>query len=385
MAWSSAMPACRAGQAGSSFASASILGDVVEESDGDLMGDGVNIAARLEGVCEPGGICLSEDAYRQVRDKLKESFVDLGEKALKNIARPVRVFALGAAAVAASRGSAIPSSQRMPDEATIAAPEKGRPARRARTLMALAGLATVLLAAGVAGLWIWREDKPVVRGAGSPGLTAEVAASHPSIVVMPLANLSGDPAQDYFADGLTEDIISALGRFPDITVISRGAAFAYKGKSVRPDEIGRELNVAYLVDGSVRKTGDRARVSVELLETARATVLWTERYDREIKDLFTIQDEIARQIAGALSVRLTTLQLARSASKPPSNLEAYDLVLRGRDLLRTRSRVAQSEARRLFERSIELDQSYAPAYAGLGRRRRAGGGRRLDEATPTRR
>ena len=233
--------------------------------------------------------------------------------------------------------------------------------------MALAGLATFLLAAGVVGLWIWREDKPVVRGAGSPGSTAEVAASHPSIVVMPLANLSGDPAQDYFADGLTEDIISALGRFPDITVISRSAAFAYKGKSARPDEIGRELNVAYLVDGSVRKTGDRARVSVELLETARATVLWTEQYDREIKDLFTIQDEIARQIAGALSVRLTTLQLARSASKPPSNLEAYDLVLRGRDLLRRDSRVAQSQARRLFERAIELDQGYAPAYAGLGR------------------
>ena len=183
---------------------------------------------------------------------------------------------------------------------------------------------------------------------------------------MPLANLSGDQAQDYFADGLTEDIIASLGRFPDITVISRSAAFAYKGKSARPDEIGRELNVAYLVDGSVRKTGDRARVSVELLETARATVLWTERYDREIKNLFTIQEEIARQIAGALSVRLTTLQLARSASKPPSNLEAYDLVLRGRDLLRRDSRVAQSEARRLFARSIELDQGYAPAYAGLG-------------------
>ena len=139
-----------------------------------------------------------------------------------------------------------------------------------------------------------------------------------------------------------------------------------QGKSARPNEIGRELNVAYLVDGSVRKTGDRARVSVELLETARATVLWTERYDREIKNLFTIQEEIARQIAGALSVRLTTLQLARSASKPPSNLEAYDLVLRGRDLLRRDSRVAQSEARRLFARSIELDQGYAPAYAGLG-------------------
>ena len=343
------------------------VGDVVEESDGDLMGDGVNIAARVEAIAEPGGICLSEDAYRQVRDKIEATFADLGDKTLKNIARPVRVFALGAAAVSVSRGSAIPSSQRMPDEATIAAPEKGHPARPARTLMAFAVLATFLLAAGVGSLWIWSEAKPVVRGAGSRGSTAEVAANRPSIVVMPLANLSGDPAQDYFADGLTEDIIAALGRFPDITVISRGAAFAYKAKSVRPDEIGRELNVAYLVDGSVRKTGDRARVSVELLETARATVLWTEQYDREIKDLFTIQDEIARQIAGALSVRLSALQLARGASKPPSNLETYDLVLRGRDLLRRSSRAADSEARQLFERAIELDSGYAPAYTGLGR------------------
>ena len=166
------------------------------------------------------------------------------------------------------------------------------------------GLLAFLLAAGAAALWIWREDKPVVPVAGSPVGTAEVAASHPSIVVMPLANLSGDAAQDYFADGLTEDIIGALGRFPDITVISRGAAFAYKGKSAHPKEIGRELNVGYLVDGSVRKTGDRVRVSVELLDAARATVLWTQQYDRETKDLLTIQDEIARQIAGALSVRL---------------------------------------------------------------------------------
>jgi adenylate cyclase len=343
------------------------LGDVVEESDGDLMGDGVNIAARLEGVCEPGSVYLSEDAYRQVRDKLKESFVDLGEKALKNIARPVRVFALGGAAVDGAGGSAIPSSRRMRDEETIAAPEMGRPARRARTHMALAGLATFLLACGVVSLWIWREDKPVIRGGGSAGSTAQVAASHPSIVVMPLANLSDDPAQDYFADGLTEDIIAALGRFPDITVISRSAAFAYKAKSARPSAIGRELNVAYLVGGSVRKTGDRARVSVELLDTARETVLWTEHYDREIEHLSTIQDEIARQIAGALSVRLSSLQRARAASRPPSNLEAYDLVLRARDLLRRSSRAADSEARQLFARAIELDSSYAPAYAGLGR------------------
>jgi class 3 adenylate cyclase/TolB-like protein len=342
------------------------VGDVVEESDGDLMGDGVNIAARLQTVAKPGAICLSEDAYRQVRDRLKESFTDLGEKPLKNIARPVRVFGVGAAAIAAVPESATPPLQRSPVETTPTAPKSDSAVRRASILMILVGLAALLVAAGAVGLWTWRGDKLVATGAGSPASTLQVAPSHPSIVVMPLANLSGDPAQDYFADGLTEDIISALGRFPDITVISRSAAFAYRVKPARPSVIGRELNVAYLVDGSVRKTGDRARISVELLDTARETVLWTEQYDREIKDLSTIQDEIARQIAGALSVRLSALQVARAASKPPSSLEAYDLVLRGRDLLRRDSRAAISEARRLFERAIELDQGYASAYAGLG-------------------
>ncbi|MBV9287569.1 MAG: tetratricopeptide repeat protein, partial [Hyphomicrobiales bacterium] len=239
--------------------------------------------------------------------------------------------------------------------------------RRGSIIALSAGVAVLLVAAGAAGLWNWRADNPVALGGGSPASNLKFALSHPSIVVMPLANLSGDPARDYFADGLTEDIIAALGRFPDITVISRSAAFAYRAKSERPSVIGRELNVAYLVDGSVRKTGDSARVSVELLDTTRETVLWTEQYDREIKDLPTIQDEIARQIAGALSVRLSALQLARAASKPPRNLEAYDLVLRGRDLTRRDSRAAQSQARQLFERAIELDPNSAPAFAGLGR------------------
>ena len=318
------------------------LGDVVEESDGDLMGDGVNIAARLEGVCDPGGVCLSGAAYEPVRDKVKETFVDLGEKELKNIARPVRVYALGPPTTAA---------------------ENRVTSRRA---LMLAGLAALVVVAAVVGFWTWRGDKPFAGGVGTPASTSEAASGHPSIAVMPLANLSGNPAQDYFADGLTEDIISALGRFPELTVISRTAASAYKGKSARPETIGRELNVAYLVDGSVRKSGDRTRISVQLLDTARATLLWTEQYDREIKDVLTIQDDIARQIAGALSVRLNALQLARSASKPPSNLEAYDLVLRGRDLSEG-NRGAQSEARRLFERAIELDPGYAAAYAGLGR------------------
>jgi adenylate cyclase len=323
------------------------LGDVVEEADGDLMGDGVNIAARLEGICEPGAICLSEDAYRQVKGRLDLAITDLGQTQLKNIADPIRVYSLEVGKPAQAR----PVTEAKPPQ----------PKKRSRLALLAAGFAALLVVIAASGWWLVASNRPAI-------VTSPPAeAARLSLVVLPFANLSGDPAQDYFADGLTEDVISALGRFPDMTVISRSAAFAYKGKSARPDEIGRELNVAYLVDGSLRKSGDRVRISMELLETARATLLWTEQYDRDIKDLFTIQDEIARQIAATLSVRLTALQLARLTSKPPSNLEAYDLVLRGRDLSRRDSRAAQSQARQLFGRAIELDQGYAPAYAGLGR------------------
>ena len=323
------------------------LGDVVEESDGDLMGDGVNIAARLEGVAKPGTIYLSEQAYWQVKQRLDIKVSDLGLAQLKNIAEPIHVYSLEVGQPAQAR----PVTEAKPPQ----------PQKRSRLALLAAGFAALLVVIAASGWWLVASNRPAI-------VTSPPAeAARLSLVVLPFANLSGDPAQDYFADGLTEDVISALGRFPDMTVISRSAAFAYKGKSARPDEIGRELNVAYLVDGSLRKSGDRVRISMELLETARATLLWTEQYDRDIKDLFTIQDEIARQIVATLSVRLTALQLARLTSKPPSNLEAYDLVLRGRDLSRRDSRAAQSQARQLFERAIELDQGYAPAYAGLGR------------------
>jgi len=282
-----------------------------------------------------------------VKRRLDLAVTDLGQTQLKNIADPIRVYSLEVGKPAQAR----PVTEAKPPQ----------PKKRSRLALLAAGFAALLVVIAASGWWLIASNRPAI--VKSP----PAEAARLSLVVLPFANLSGDPAQDYFADGLTEDVISALGRFPDMTVISRSAAFAYKGKSARPDEIGRELNVAYLVDGSLRKSGDRVRISMELLETARATLLWTEQYDRDIKDLFTIQDEIARQIVATLSVRLTALQLARLTSKPPSNLEAYDLVLRGRDLSRRDSRAAQSQARQLFERAIELDQGYAPAYAGLGR------------------
>jgi TolB-like protein/Flp pilus assembly protein TadD len=182
-----------------------------------------------------------------------------------------------------------------------------------------------------------------------------------------LEALGAEGGSDYFADGLTEDIISALGRFRDLSVMSLGAVFAYKGKHPPPAEVGRDLKVRYVVEGFIRRGPERIRVSVSLTDTNRSVVLWSEKYDTEPKDIFAVQDQITRRISGALAVRVTSLEVAKSAANPPSNLEASDLVLRGRDLLARLTRSANAQARDLFEQAIELDPNYPPAYVGLGR------------------
>jgi adenylate cyclase len=207
------------------------FGDVVEEADGDLMGDGVNIAARLEGIAEPGGLCLSSAAYEQVRDKVKEAFSDLGEKALKNIARPVRAYGLNTGSRVTAQPYAAP------------APEKS----------------------------------------GAP---------RHSIVVLPFANLSGDASQDYFVDGVTESLTTDLSRPNGMVVIGRNSAFTYKGKAVDLRQIGRELNVRYVLEGSVQRAGGRMRVNVQLVDAETGNHLWAERFDKTLADLFDMQDEI---------------------------------------------------------------------------------------------
>jgi adenylate cyclase len=212
------------------------LGDVVEEADGDLMGDGVNIAARLEGIAEPGTICLSEDAYRQVREKLKYEFVDLGEKALKNIARPIGAYAIKA------------GSERAVPALSASAPNEQGPPRL-------------------------------------------------SIVVLPFANMGSDPEQEYFADGVTESLTTDLSRIGDFFVIGRNTAFTYKGRPVDLKQIGRELNVRYVLEGSVQRAGNRMRVSVQLIDAESAHHLWAERFDKPLADLFDMQDEIVSRLA----------------------------------------------------------------------------------------
>ena len=301
------------------------LGDVIVEGD-DLYGDGVNVAARLEGICDPGGVAIAANAYEQVRTKVKLAFVDRGEHRVKNIARPVRVWALDLR----SHG--------------IAVRRRKLPAAR----LAAAAAALVLLA-GAALAYLQYFQKP-----------KEVAAA--TIAVLPFANQSGDAKRDYFSDGVTEDIINALGRFSGVRVSARNAVQAYKGKGAAPEEISRDLGVRYLVQGSVREAGGRLRVAVELSDAMKGTVLWSERYEGEGKQVFDIQDRIVRNVVGALAVKVTSLEQQRAAAKPPESLEAYDLVLRAREQLQHIERAANREARALAAQALRLSPRYAEAH-----------------------
>jgi adenylate cyclase len=327
------------------------VGDIIGEA-GDIFGDGVNVAARLESLCEPGGVCISRAVRDQVRDKLSITFDDLGEQQVKNIARPVRTFGLSPSAIAA-----IP--ELAPNEPTTSE-RRGRP-------WIIAALMAVTLAAGGGAWWMARAPVPTAQPAvPAPTTTVPIGAARASIAVLPLDALGAESGSDYFAEGLTEDIISALGRFRDLSVMSRGAVSAYQGKHPTPGEVGRELKVGYVVEGSIRRAPERIRVSVSLIDTSRGAVLWSEKYDVEPKDIFAVQDQITRRISGALALRVTSLELARSADRPPNNLEAYDLVLRGRALLSRPTRSGNAQARAFFERAIALDPMYAPGYVGLG-------------------
>ena len=306
------------------------LGDVMVEG-GNLFGDGINVAARLQALAEPGEIFLSGTVYDQIEGKLPGAFENLGEHMVKNIARPIRVYRMR------TDKRALP----------------GRTRRRRWPLlkMGVAVAAALSLALGLGLAWmLWpptSSDKPV-------------------IAVLPFANQSGDPAQDYFVDGVTEDIIAALGHFSNLSVIGRKAVFERKGSSADLATLSRELGARYIVEGSVRREGNVVRVTVELNDTTRGMHLWSDRFDGELKDVFTMQDTIARQIVGHLAVELTRLERERVASKPTENLAAYEYVLRGYDQWSRVSRAANYQAGEMFEKAIALDPQYSDAYVGLG-------------------
>jgi adenylate cyclase len=324
------------------------LGDVIVDGD-DIFGDGVNIAARLEALAQPGTVCISQTVYEHVRNKLDLDYRPLGSHRVKNIAEPVRAYAVGVPAAAPR-----PRRARRPLVAGVAA-----------AALVVAGLIAWALYAGAGRelLGLGATPKPVdVASLAAPSRLA----GRPSVAVMPFKNLSGDPGQDFFSDGITEDVISALGRFSNLLVAAKSASFQFKGRNLAPAEIGRLVDARYLLEGSVRRAGDRIRVNVELTEAATGLHVWSETYDAEVKDIFAVQDDIARRVVGAAAVKLTRFERERVLTKPTENLAAYEYVLRGREFLSHASRDKNDEAAALFQRAIDLDASYAAAYAALG-------------------
>ena len=316
------------------------LGDVIVQGE-RLYGDGVNIAARLEGLAGGGDICISGTAYDQIEGKLPFAFEFSGEHTVKNIARPVRVYRLHLEPRAPPKTSA----------------RAGGVDRRASIRVAAILAIVMLLGAGGWASWRWLGPSE------SAGLALP---DKPSVAVLPFANVSQDPTQEYFSDGVTEDLITGLSKMSGLFVIARNSVFTYKGKPVNVREVGRDLGVRYVLEGGVQRAGHRVRITAQLVDARSGYHIWAERYDREVGDIFALQDEVTQQIVRALAVKVTQAEKIRIGRPPTGVLEAYDLVLRGHDERKHTTRASSAEARRLFTQALELDPQYAGAYAGLG-------------------
>jgi len=276
------------------------VGDIVVE-DGDIFGDGVNVAARLEGLAEPGGICVSARVREDAAGKLDLAFEDIGEQSLKNIARPVRVYAL-----------------RLKDGSVSTEPI-ATPQRRVMgiAIVGAAAVAAVLVVA-TGAWWLWPASKPASTAAvaSSTSVVQPLVAQRLSIIVLPFANLSSDPEQQYFADGITEDVTTDLSRIRHSFVISRNTAFTYRSKPINTKQIGRELSVRYVLEGSVRRSGNKVRVNAQLIDAETDAHLWAEQFDGDMKDLLALQNEITSRIAVALNVELINREAARRPTIP---------------------------------------------------------------------
>ncbi|MBW2271567.1 MAG: adenylate/guanylate cyclase domain-containing protein [Deltaproteobacteria bacterium] len=317
-------------------------GDVRVE-EGRLFGTGVNIAARLEALAETGGICISAPVYEQLRGTFEIDCEDLGEKTVKNIPNPVHVFRIGEG-----------------EEGEEEAGTRAAPLRWRRPLLAAAAL-LLIAAVGAAGWLAWQRAP--TSEVDSPAATAVERAS---IVVLPFSNMSDDAKQEYFADGMTEDLTTELSRVPGLLVIARNSAFTYKGQAVNAKEVGAELGVRYLLEGSVRKAGDRVRITAQLIDTSSGFHMWSENYDRSMVDVFAVQSEITREIMNALEVKISEAELARIRRAPVENLSAYDLWMQGRAARYTFNRAAVVEARAQLQRALQLDPDFADAEMALG-------------------
>ena len=322
------------------------LGDVMEEGD-SIYGDGVNIAARLEGLAEAGGICISESAYQQIENKLPLKYEYLGEHEVKNIAKPVRVYR-------AQIESEEPSHAKVKTKV------------ESKNWKYLIMAATVVVVIAAAALWqfVWRPSHRPVEIA-DPKKMAFPLPDKPSIAVLPFANMSEDPKQEYFSDGLTEEIITALSKTPRIFVIARNSTFTYKGKAVKVKQVAEELGVRYVLEGSVRKSENHVRVTAQLIDALTGKHLWAERYDRDLKQLFAIQDEITLEIIRALQVNLTEGEQARVIGRSTKNLQAYLKALEASVQFARMDKQGSMKAKELAKEAIALDQNYAFPYSTL--------------------
>jgi TolB-like protein/class 3 adenylate cyclase/Tfp pilus assembly protein PilF len=284
------------------------VGDIIFD-DNDIFGDGVNIAARLEGIAEPGGVCISDDAQRQIRGKVDVAFEDMGPQILKNIAEPMRAWRIRVG--------------RAPATGEIAKHTSAAPA-----------------------LPLALTDKP-------------------SIAVLPFQNMSGDPEQEYFADGIVEEIITALSRFKSLFVIARNSSFTYKGKAVDIKQIGRELGVGYVLEGSVRKSGGRVRITGQLIETSSGTHLWADKFDGELEEVFDLQDRVTASVVSVIAPKIQQSEIERTRTKPTDRLDSYDFFLRGVAAYADRSKWGTAELRDWFSKACERDPNYAAAQVML--------------------
>src|SRR5713226_3987024 len=327
------------------------LGDVMVEGE-QIYGDGVNVAARIESLAEPGGICVSGTVCEHLGNRLALSYEDLGEQSVKNIAKPVRVFRV----LLEAGGAATPTRQ-----------IEGVARKYVRRgVFSIAGLAII----AVTIIFVQHLSlRPPTQSASIPSVHAPALTlpDKPSIAVLPFTNMSGDSQEEYFSDGITGDIITALSRLPDLLVIDRASSFYYKGKPIRVQEVSRELGVKYVLEGGVQKAAGQLRVTAQLVDATTGAELWAERYDRPLREVFSLQDELVQRIVTTMGLQLilwdrTGLQRLRGTD----NLEAYDYDLRGWEYFFMLTREGNPKAREMWEKAIELDPKYAEAYAGVG-------------------
>jgi adenylate cyclase len=313
------------------------VGDVIVEGD-NLMGECVNIASRLEGLAEPGCITISADVYHQVHNKVQTGFRDLGPQALKNIPEPIHTYQV------VTERSEIPTAKRT---------RRILAASQFLQRLAVVWMLSLTLAVGLAVWFLYQH------GSLAPH------TENPSIAVLPFDNMSGDPEQEYFVDGITEDIITDFSRLSNLTVIAWNTSASYKGGAIQPQQVGKDLGVAYVLDGSVRKSGDRLRITAQLLDTENGNHIWAERYDRKLTEIFELQDEVTKKIVNALAIRLTAAEKEKLGHSGTNNIAAYDAFLRGQQYSLQRTRESNELARDAFRHALELDPTYARAYGAL--------------------